>query len=105
MANWVDLLSLIVTLSFVCGIAYGIYYLGAQYTKAIESTKESLKSKGVNVSKDGISVKTSRHMDHESYMDATQRSVIKALQNSQFGRSSDALHQANTDSNGARKHL
>ncbi|EMD31609.1 hypothetical protein CERSUDRAFT_119653 [Gelatoporia subvermispora B] len=102
MANWVDFVSLIVTLSCIGGIAYGLYFVGSQCAKAIESTKQSLKNKGVNVSKEGISVKTSRHLDREAYMDATQRSVMKALKNSQFGRSSEALHTSTADPTAAR---
>jgi len=102
MANWVDFLSLITTLSVICGIAYGVYYIAMQGRAALESTKQSLKSKGVNVSEHGISVKTSRRLDREGYMDATQRSVIKALQNSQFGPSSDTLHVPGPDRATAR---
>ena len=34
-----------------------------------------LKSKGVDVSRHGLSVKTDKRFDREQYLDATQRSV------------------------------
>ena len=39
----------------------------------------SLKTKGLNVSHTGISVKTSKRFDHEEYMEATRRCVFSHL--------------------------
>jgi hypothetical protein len=45
----------------------------------------SLKSRGLDISKEGVSVKTFRRFDREDYVDATQRSILffcKSLPNS-----------------------
>ena len=39
----------------------------------------SLKTKGLDVSHTGISVKTSKRFDHEEYMEATRRCVLSQL--------------------------
>ena len=39
----------------------------------------SLKTKGLNVSQTGISVKTSKRFDREEYMEATRRYVLLSL--------------------------
>lgn len=98
------------------GVIYGIIYViqGIQATWA--STKESyvtfgfvnntagdtpltahtshchsLKTKGLNVSDTGISVKTSKRFDHEDYMEATRRCV-----HSHFSHSSPTYLTSNS---------
>ncbi|KAI0631826.1 hypothetical protein C8Q77DRAFT_164862 [Trametes polyzona] len=85
MANWIDYLSLVVTLAIISALAYGGFLASKAISSAIESTKDSLKSRGVNVSKKGVSVKTSKRYDREDYLDATQRGFIKAMKASSGG--------------------
>ncbi|KAI0740048.1 hypothetical protein C8Q76DRAFT_790532 [Earliella scabrosa] len=75
MANWFDYVSLVLTLSVFAGLAYVFLYAKKAVTGAVASTKDSLKSKGVDVSAHGLSVKTDKRFDREQYLDATQRSV------------------------------
>ncbi|KAF9476131.1 hypothetical protein BDN70DRAFT_882844 [Pholiota conissans] len=63
--------------------------------EGVASTKQTLKSKGIDVTASGMSVKTSKRFGREDYVDATQRGVVKALQASSFGRStSNESHPA-----------
>ncbi|OCH87105.1 hypothetical protein OBBRIDRAFT_796524 [Obba rivulosa] len=68
MANWVDLVSLLATLSLVGSTVYGILSIVRQYHKALESAKASLRSKGVDFSDHGISVTLSRRLEPEDCM-------------------------------------
>ena len=83
----------------VGGVIYGIIYVMREIQASWASTKESyvafdlvhdagashtshcysLKSKGLNVSHTGISVKTSKRFDREEYMEATRRCVLSPL--------------------------
>ncbi|KAI0919938.1 hypothetical protein AcW1_002938 [Taiwanofungus camphoratus] len=85
MANWVDFLSLTVTLSLIAGVTFGLLYIVKKVSEAVQATKASLKNKGVNISSNGMHVKTSRRLNREDYMDATQRGLLKALHNSMYG--------------------
>jgi len=82
MSNWLDILSLIVSLALFVGIIAGALYAARAISNTIDETKKSLNEKGVNISASGISVKTGKHMTREDYLDATQRNVVKAIQTS-----------------------
>ncbi|OBZ72961.1 Nuclease PA3 [Grifola frondosa] len=86
MSNWIDFLSLVITLSVIAAVVYGLSYIVRQTSKAVQSTKDSFKAKGVHISKEGVSVKTSRRLDRESEIDAAQRGFIKAMKASSGGR-------------------
>ncbi|RDX50636.1 hypothetical protein K466DRAFT_601811 [Polyporus arcularius HHB13444] len=85
MATWLDYVSLVVTLAIFVGVGYLIVNARKAFSGAVESTKDSLKSKGVNVSSHGLSVKTDKRLDREQYLDATQRGFIKAFNASSGG--------------------
>ncbi|KAI0820892.1 hypothetical protein BC628DRAFT_1394847 [Trametes gibbosa] len=85
MANWLDYFSLVVTLVIISALAYGGFLAMKAISSAVESTKDTLKTKGVNVSKNGVSVKTNKRYDREDYLDATQRGFIKAMKASSGG--------------------
>ncbi|KAG5635873.1 hypothetical protein H0H81_009831 [Sphagnurus paluster] len=99
MANWIDFLSLVLTLGIVGGVIYGILYISRQVRESVEGYKESLKDKGVSISKKGVSVKTSKRFDREDYIDATQRNFVKAVSAAKFGHgetngvTSTAMHR------------
>jgi len=86
MANWIDFFALVLTLAVVGGVIYGILTISRQLTESVQSTKESLKNKGLHISGKGVSIKTSKRFDREDYVDATQRGFIKAMGASSFGR-------------------
>ncbi|KAI0739916.1 hypothetical protein C8Q80DRAFT_1274940 [Daedaleopsis nitida] len=83
--NWLDYLALILTLSFLGGIVYVFVNAKKAVSGAVESTKGSLKNRGLNVSANGLSVKTDKRFDREQYLDATQRGFIKAFNASSGG--------------------
>ncbi|KZT03049.1 uncharacterized protein LAESUDRAFT_729559 [Laetiporus sulphureus 93-53] len=85
MATWIDYISLALTLSIFAGIALGLIHFRRATSKVVDATKESLKSKGVNVSSQGISVKMQKRLDRENYLDATQRGLMRAYNNSTYG--------------------
>ncbi|KZT66312.1 hypothetical protein DAEQUDRAFT_473047 [Daedalea quercina L-15889] len=85
MANWIDVFSLVLTLSIASAVVLGLVYIGKATSQAAEATKASLKNRGVNLSKDGVSIKTNKRWDRGDYLDATQRGFVKAYNNSTFG--------------------
>ncbi|EMD31597.1 hypothetical protein CERSUDRAFT_100266 [Gelatoporia subvermispora B] len=71
MASWVDVFSLVATLSLMSGTVYGLLSLAHQCHAAVASARESLNRKGIRVSEHGISVAISRHgRTPEECMDA-----------------------------------
>ncbi|KAI0764231.1 hypothetical protein BD413DRAFT_196755 [Trametes elegans] len=88
MANWIDYLSLVVTISLLTALVYGGLIAAKAISSAVQSTKASLETKGVNISRSGVSVKTNKRYEREDYLDATQRGFIKAM------KASSAGHQA-----------
>lgn len=85
MANWEDIASLLVTVTIVGGVIYGILFIMKQISQGVESTKEKLKDRGLTISDKGVSVKTSKRFDREDYVDATQRGLVKAMNAASFG--------------------
>jgi len=87
MANWVDVVVLVITASIFGGIIYGIMAVSKTVDQGVKSTKEALKSKGLDISEHGVKVKTDGRFDREQYVDATQRGMIKAMGAASFGKS------------------
>jgi len=79
MSTWLDIIALIVTISVLGGVVYGVIYGMNAVNESMSSTKEQLKSRGLDVSASGVSVKTSKRFDRSDYVDATQRNLIKAM--------------------------
>ncbi|PPQ74754.1 hypothetical protein CVT26_005051, partial [Gymnopilus dilepis] len=88
--NWHATHSIRQTISVLGGIVYGILYIVKSVNDGLESTKASLKSKGLDISSTGVSVKTSRRFDREDYVDATQRGIIKAMGAASFRKNAAA---------------
>ncbi|KAF8814584.1 hypothetical protein BYT27DRAFT_7156730 [Phlegmacium glaucopus] len=84
MAGWIDFLSLTATIGVIGGIIYGVIYVIHVIEDGWASTKQALKTKGLDVSKKGVSVKTSRRFDREDYLDATHRGIVRAVGASSF---------------------
>jgi len=85
MGQWLDIFSLILTTILFVGTIIGVVLLVKKISDGITSTKQSLKEKGWTVSREGVSVKTSRRFDREDYIDATQRGIMKAMNASHYG--------------------
>ncbi|KAI0088949.1 hypothetical protein BDY19DRAFT_1048443 [Irpex rosettiformis] len=89
MATWGDYISLTVVLSIIAALVYGVIYINQSFRKAVVSTKQNLQARGIEISKQGASVKTkTKLVNREEYFDATQRKVVKALANSSVGHDS-----------------
>jgi len=84
MASWIDVFSLLITIIIFGGVIYGIIFIVNTINKGLHSTQESLKSKGLDISSTGVSVKTSQRFTREDQIDATQRQIIRAFGASSF---------------------
>ncbi|KAF9074586.1 hypothetical protein BDP27DRAFT_1316499 [Rhodocollybia butyracea] len=89
MATLGDFLALITTIAVFGGVIYVILKLSGSVSEGVKSTKVKLKEKGYDISDKGVSVKTSKRMNREDYVDATQRGLIRALGASSFGNGQD----------------
>jgi len=85
MANWFDIVSLVLTFSFFGGVIYGVVVVANKLKEAVGTTKESLKNKGLHITDKGVSLKTSSRYSREDYIDATQRGFIKSMSAASFG--------------------
>ncbi|KAI0067447.1 hypothetical protein BV25DRAFT_1819786 [Artomyces pyxidatus] len=88
MAGFIDVLSLIFTVSLFVGAIVGVVIVVRKVSQAVDSTKASLREKGWTISDSGVSVKTSKRLNREDYIDATQRGIMKAMSASTFGNAS-----------------
>ncbi|KJA18910.1 hypothetical protein HYPSUDRAFT_44758 [Hypholoma sublateritium FD-334 SS-4] len=93
---WLDVFSLFATIAVFGGIIYGIIFVTKSINEGVASTKESLKTKGFNVTASGMSIKTSKRFDREDYVDATQRGIVKAMQASSFRRGGSQASDINS---------
>ncbi|KAJ7222426.1 hypothetical protein GGX14DRAFT_540412 [Mycena pura] len=75
MANWLDVIALLVTVAVFGGIVYVVLLIVRSVSQGVESAKEGLKTKGLHITDKGVAVKTSKRFDREDYVDATQRCV------------------------------
>ncbi|TFY80332.1 hypothetical protein EWM64_g3683 [Hericium alpestre] len=115
MASWTDIFSLILvrilltpcelklstfeqTIAIFVGTIVGVVLLVRRFSAYISSTKESLKKRGWTISSNGVSVKTSKRMNREDYLDATQRGFIKAMGSSRHG-ADPSMNSAHTTPN------
>ncbi|KAJ3929593.1 MAG: hypothetical protein NXY57DRAFT_1016059 [Lentinula lateritia] len=94
MAELGDFLALIATIVVFAGIIYGVYTVVGSVSEGVKSTKDKLKEKGYEISDKGMSVKTSKRMNREDYVDATQRGLIRAMGASSFGSNTDGTAQS-----------
>jgi len=79
MANWLDVIALLVTVAVFGGIVYVVLLIVRSVSQGVESAKEGLKTKGLHITDKGVSVKTSKRFDREDYVDATQRGIVRAV--------------------------
>ncbi|TFK38552.1 hypothetical protein BDQ12DRAFT_683825 [Crucibulum laeve] len=89
MANWIDFLSLIATIGVFGGVVYGVILATKLVSDGVQSTKESLKKQGLDVSDKGVSIKTSKRFDRQDYIDATQRGIMKTMDAASFRKGGD----------------
>jgi len=94
MASWIDIFSLVATIAVFGGVIFAIIFVMKSFNEGVASTKESLKSHGLDVSASGVSVKTSGRFDREDYVDATQRSIVRAVGAASFKRNDSSSSEA-----------
>jgi len=79
-----DILSFVLTVGLIGGAVWAILYTVRAVNRGVEKTKANLKSKGMDISSSGVSVKTSKTYDREDYLDATQRGIVNIFEASSF---------------------
>ncbi|KAJ7667533.1 hypothetical protein DFH06DRAFT_1469489 [Mycena polygramma] len=84
MANWLDIVSFVLTVSVFAGAVYVVLLVVRSVSQGVESAKEGLKTKGVHITDKGVAVKTSKRFDREDYVDATQRGIVNVVNASSF---------------------
>ncbi|GAA6007800.1 hypothetical protein JCM11491_003968 [Sporobolomyces phaffii] len=78
-------IKLVITLLVFAGVIQGIRFAVIAYNAALSSTKENLQKRGVNVSADGVSVKTDkRALTVEETQDRLQRSLMQGWKSATF---------------------
>ncbi|CCM02720.1 uncharacterized protein FIBRA_04827 [Fibroporia radiculosa] len=77
--------NILATLSIAAAIVCALLYMNKATRSAVQATKESLKNRGVDISRQGMSVKTKKRMDRDDYLDATQRGFVNAYKHSTYG--------------------
>ncbi|KAF8597400.1 hypothetical protein BDV93DRAFT_610413 [Ceratobasidium sp. AG-I] len=85
MANWLDLLGFLTFLGIFGGVIYAAIALNKQFSGAVESTKDGLKKRGLDITETGVSVKTDKRLDRSDYLAATQRNLVGALKGATYG--------------------
>ncbi|KAG9080259.1 hypothetical protein FRC06_006860 [Ceratobasidium sp. 370] len=85
MANWFDFVSLVIVFGLFGGVIYAAKLLSKQFSGAVDSTKDSLKKRGLDITETGMSVKTDKRMDRTDYIGATQKNMVDALKAASFG--------------------
>ncbi|KAI0246039.1 hypothetical protein BJV78DRAFT_1258270 [Lactifluus subvellereus] len=92
----------------VFGVVFGVVLLVRKCSAAIDATKASLEKRGWTVSKEGVAAVQptgKRRMDHERYLDATQRGIVKAMQASSFGGPAPVSFSSSSSSSSHKDHL
>jgi len=84
MAGIADVFSFLLTVTLLGGALYAIVYLVQAVNRGVARTKADLKSKGMDISSSGVSVKTDKNFDRQDYLDATQRGIMRAMDASSF---------------------
>ncbi|KAG8789312.1 hypothetical protein FRC12_013666, partial [Ceratobasidium sp. 428] len=80
-----DVASLVIFCAMFGGAIYAAMLLNKQFSGAVDSTKDSLKKRGLDISEHGLKVKTDKRMDHGDYIGATQKNLVGALKNASYG--------------------
>ncbi|CAE6411468.1 hypothetical protein ACGC1H_003139 [Rhizoctonia solani] len=85
MSNWFDIVSLVLFLGVFSGAIYGAMVFRKQISGALESTKDGLKKRGLDITENGMSVKTEKRFDRDDYIGGTGRNLVDALKATSFG--------------------
>ncbi|CUA67880.1 hypothetical protein RSOLAG22IIIB_07573 [Rhizoctonia solani] len=85
MADVSDIVSLVLFLGLFSGAIYAAMVFRQQLSGAVESTKDGLKKRGLDITENGVSVKTEKRLDRDDYIDGTGRNLVDALKATSFG--------------------
>ncbi|KAF8628175.1 hypothetical protein AX15_004056 [Amanita polypyramis BW_CC] len=80
-----DLFELLVTLTIFSAAICLIFYVSESVRSISQTTKEYMKGRGYDVSTSGVSIRMDK-VDRETYLDATQRGIVRALEVSSVGQ-------------------
>lgn len=92
-----DVIAFTFTLALIGGFIYGVIYVVNLFNQSVESTKANLKSRGMDISANGMSVKTDKYVDRQDYIDATQRKIINVMEASSFKKGGGAVSPGSSD--------
>ncbi|CAE7180725.1 unnamed protein product [Rhizoctonia solani] len=85
MSNWFDIVSLVLFLGVFSGVIYGAMVFSKQLSGAVESTKDGLKKRGLDITENGMSVKTEGRLERDDYIGDVGRNLVDALKATSFG--------------------
>lgn len=98
-----DVIAFTFTLALIGGFIYGVIYVVNLVNQSVESTKANLKSKGMDISANGMSVKTDKYVDRQDYIDATQRKIINVMEASSFKKGGGAVSPGDAASDESKR--
>jgi len=81
-----DVVYLILTLGVLGGSVAVILFIVKRFTEFTNTTKEKLKSRGYEISDQGVAVHTERRLDREDYIDKSRGGLVKAFNASSYGK-------------------
>jgi len=84
-SSWIDIFSFVTTTLFFFGSILGVLYAARAISLRFQSMKTALEDKGITLSREGVSLKTDKRFDRETYVDTTQRGLVKVLGSATVG--------------------
>jgi len=85
MTSWIDYLSLVLVLALVGGLGFLVITLTQKFNDGVQATRDTLKKQGLNITSQGMSVKTAKTYDQERYFDDTQKKLVDVVKASSYG--------------------
>ncbi|QRW10199.1 hypothetical protein RhiLY_09198 [Ceratobasidium sp. AG-Ba] len=80
-----DVVSLVLVFGMFGGAIYVAIVLKEQFSGAVDRWLYSLKKRGLDITENGLSVKTEKRLDRTDYIGATQKNMVDALKAASFG--------------------
>jgi len=85
MTSWIDYLSLALVLALIAGLGFVAIALTQKFNDGVQATRDSLRKRGLDITTQGVSVKTNQTYDQERYLDQTQKGFVNVVTASSFG--------------------
>jgi hypothetical protein len=85
MTSWTDYLYLTLVLALLGGLGFVAIILTQKFNDGLQATRDTLKKQGLDITSQGVSVKTNKTYDQERYFDDTQKNLINVVKAATFG--------------------